>query len=91
MCVQPSAVERKVIQHIVLYCLTPPRFRRYSSFNLCPPSPAWDGMVEACIVFYWGGIRLVNRGGQARIRREVLNRPTSRAKRRARNGAPGGG
>jgi hypothetical protein len=35
MCVQPSAVELRVIQYMVLYCLTPPRFRRYSSSNLC--------------------------------------------------------
>jgi len=25
---------------MVLYCLTPPRFPRYSSLNLCPPRPA---------------------------------------------------
>src|SRR5580692_1926474 len=63
MCVQPRAVARKVIQYIVLYCLTPPRFRRYSSFNLCPASPAWGEEVVcgfSSIVFGGGGIRLVN-------------------------------
>ena len=44
MCVQPNALGRKAIQYIVLYCLTPARFRRYSSLNLCPPYPAWDGI-----------------------------------------------
>src|SRR5258708_22943912 len=44
MCVQPNALDRKAIQYIVLYCLTPARFRRYSSLNLCPPCPAWDGI-----------------------------------------------
>jgi hypothetical protein len=42
MCVQPNALGRKAIQYIVLYCLTPPRFHRYSSSNLCPPFPAGE-------------------------------------------------
>jgi len=41
MYVQYNAVESKRILHIVLYCLTPPEFRRYSSLNSCPPYPAW--------------------------------------------------
>jgi hypothetical protein len=44
MCVQPSALALKVIQYIVLYCLTPPPFHRYSWLILCPPSPAQDGL-----------------------------------------------
>src|SRR5580692_5016721 len=96
MCVQPSAVGRKAIQYIVLYCLTPPRFRRYSSFNLCPASPAWGEEVVCCfssIVFGGGGIRLVNTSGKHGWRSRACvtgpKRPTSRAKGRARNGAPG--
>jgi len=46
MRVQPSALGRKAIQYIVLYCLTPPRFHRYSSFNLCPPYPAWGENLD---------------------------------------------
>jgi hypothetical protein len=47
MCVQSDGVKRKAIQDIVLYCLTPPRFRRYSSFNLCRPFPAWgEEMIQ---------------------------------------------
>jgi hypothetical protein len=41
MCVQPNAVRDKAIPYMVLYCLTPPRFHRYSSLTLCPPPPAW--------------------------------------------------
>ena len=41
MCVQPSAVALKPIPYMVLYCLTPPQFHRYSSLTLCPPYPAW--------------------------------------------------
>jgi len=40
MCVQPSALARKVTPYMVLYCLTPPQFHRYSSLTLCPPNPA---------------------------------------------------
>src|ERR1700722_4504219 len=40
MSVQPSAVARKAIPYMVLYCLTPPQFHRYSSLTLCPPYPA---------------------------------------------------
>jgi hypothetical protein len=43
MCVQPNALDRKAIQYIVLYCLTPPLFHRYSWLNLCPPYPAQVG------------------------------------------------
>ena len=61
MCVQPNALALKAIQYMVLYCLTPPPFHRYSCLNLCPPSPAWDGM-EPNVSFAEGkGIRLVNR------------------------------
>jgi hypothetical protein len=35
MSVQYGEVLSKAIQDIVLYCLTPVRFRRYSSLNLC--------------------------------------------------------
>ena len=64
MCVQPNAVERKVIPDIVLYLLTPPRFRRYSSLTLCPPRPAQgeNRTALACAGNISGGegIRLVN-------------------------------
>ena len=64
MCVQPNALGRKAIQYIVLYCLTPARFRRYSSLNLCPPSPSpGEDLVQlrsAVHRFGKGGIRLVN-------------------------------
>jgi hypothetical protein len=43
MCVQPRALVRKVIQYMVLYCLTPPLFHRYSGLNLWSALPAWDG------------------------------------------------
>src|ERR1700729_1600688 len=50
---------------MVLYCLTPPQFHRYSSLTLCPPRPAWgensDGPNDKSIVFDSGGICLVNR------------------------------
>src|ERR1035437_8520351 len=68
MCVQPNAVARKAIPYMVLYCLTPPQFHRYSSLTLCPPCPAWgeknDGMDDDCIVFGGGGTRLVNRSSR---------------------------
>src|ERR1700730_4346754 len=40
MRVQPNAVSCKPIPYMVLYCLTPPQFHRYSSLTLCPPYPA---------------------------------------------------
>src|SRR5215469_12925988 len=40
MSVQYSAVSAISPLHIVLYCLTPPEFRRYSSLTLCLPYPA---------------------------------------------------
>src|SRR5580658_11299183 len=46
MHVQPNALALKAIQYIVLYCLTPPQFHRYSSCNLCPPLPAQDGNIR---------------------------------------------
>jgi hypothetical protein len=60
MCVQPGALGRKVIQYIVLYCLTPPPFRRYSCLNLCPPFPAQDGIKPKASFAEGKGIRLVN-------------------------------
>jgi hypothetical protein len=64
MCVQPEALARRAIQYMVLYCLTPPLFHRYSCLNLCPPYPAWDGTghgIELRERFAEGvGIRLVN-------------------------------
>jgi hypothetical protein len=42
MRVQPSAVGRKAIQYMVLYCLTPGRFHGYSSLNSC----LWEGLVR---------------------------------------------
>ena len=64
MCVQPNAVNRKAIQYIVLYCLTPPPLHRYSYLNLCPPYPAQVG-TDCEIEPIWHlsedkGIRLVN-------------------------------
>lgn len=32
--------------YMVFSCLTPAQFRRYSSFNLCPPYPAEDGIAS---------------------------------------------
>ena len=60
MCVQPNAVAAKAIQYMVLYCLTPAPFHRYSWLNLCPPSPAQDGIVPIRHLFEDEGIRLVN-------------------------------
>jgi hypothetical protein len=64
MCVQPEALARRAIQYIVLYCLTPPLFDRYSGLNLCPPYPARDGTghgIELREHFAEGeGIRVVN-------------------------------
>ena len=40
MSVQYSALSAIPPLHIVLYCLTPPEFRRYSSLTLCLPYPA---------------------------------------------------
>jgi len=64
MTVQYKAVSRIPTLHIVLYCLTPPLFGRYSSFNLCPPYPAW-GVASGCSDGECNrlggrGIRLVN-------------------------------
>jgi hypothetical protein len=61
MPVQPNALALKAIQYIVLYCLTPPQFHRYSSCNLCPPSPAQDGIEPSACFDEEAGIRLVNR------------------------------
>jgi hypothetical protein len=64
MCVQPSALALKAIQYMVLYCLTPGLFHRYSCLNLCPPFPAQDGNslgIKLNAYFAEGkGIRLVN-------------------------------
>src|SRR5581483_3152971 len=46
MSVQYKAVSSNPPLHIVLYCVTPPEFRRYSSLTLCPPCPAWGECVE---------------------------------------------
>src|SRR5690348_10355958 len=43
MSVQYNAVMCNPTLYIVLYCLTPPQFHRYSSLTLCPPNPAWGG------------------------------------------------
>jgi len=65
MCVQYDEVSPKAIQDIVFYCLTPVRFRRYSSLNLCAASPAGNEKrlyaAEMSIVSGLGGILLVNR------------------------------
>ena len=61
MCVQPDALGRKAIQYIVLYCLTPPRFHRYSSSNLCTPNPARDGIDRSDHHFGARSIDMVNR------------------------------
>ena len=64
MSVQPSAVSHKPTLYMVLYCLTPPRFHRYSSLTLCLPRPAWGelqhGAEDRGIILLAGGIRLVN-------------------------------
>jgi len=41
MSVQYRALIAKPTPYIVLYCLTPRQFGRYSSLTLCPPCPAW--------------------------------------------------
>ena len=46
MSVQYSAVLSIPPLYMVLYCLTPPEFDRYSSLNLCPPYPAWGENVR---------------------------------------------
>jgi hypothetical protein len=61
MRVQFQAFARKAIQYMVLYCLTPPLFHRYSCLNLCPLSPAWDGFEQSAYFVEEEGIRLVNR------------------------------
>jgi hypothetical protein len=61
MCVQPKAFGRKVIQYIVLYCLTPPLFDRYSWLNLWSALPAWDGIEQNAHFAEGKGISLVNR------------------------------
>ena len=61
MCVQPSALGRKGIQYMVLYCLTAPPFHRYSWLNLCPPNPARDGIKPDAHFAEGKGIRVVNR------------------------------
>src|SRR5580765_6234095 len=43
MAVQYRAVSAIPPLHIVLYCLTQPEFRRYSSLTLCQPYPARGG------------------------------------------------
>src|SRR5580700_10980499 len=64
MCVQPNALGRKAIQYMVLYCLTPPLFHRYSCLNLCLPNPAGGGrMVQPWLTnfnFVCEGSLLVN-------------------------------
>jgi hypothetical protein len=60
MHVQPNALAFKAIQHMVLYCLTPPPFDRYSCLNLCPPSPARDGIEPNAGFAEDKGICLVN-------------------------------
>ena len=64
MSVQYRAVFANPTLHIVLYCLTPPEFHRYSSLNSCSPYPAWgennDGSDPASIELGKAGIRLVN-------------------------------
>src|SRR3984957_15664686 len=45
MCVQPSGVEGKAIQHIVLNYLPPPLSARSSSFIVCPPPRHGGGNV----------------------------------------------
>ncbi len=47
MSVQYKAVSLNPPLYIVLYCLTPPEFGRYSSLTLCLPYPAW-GMASDC-------------------------------------------
>jgi hypothetical protein len=71
MCVQPNALNGKAIQYIVLYCLTPPLFHRYSYLNLCPSSPAQVGTdceIEPMRHLSEGrGIHLVNSSGCVEI------------------------
>ena len=68
MSVQYSAVDGNPTLHMVLYCLTPPEFRRYSSLNLCLPYPArgvragWFWSQNAAARIETGsGIFVVNR------------------------------
>ncbi len=60
MYVQPRALGRKVIQYIVLYCLTPPLFRRYSWLILWSPFQLGAASGGSRISIEDGGIRLVN-------------------------------
>ena len=61
MSVQSNGVGRRAIPYIVLYCLTPAPFRRYISFNLCPPCPARVKSKRSGCVQASGGVCLVNR------------------------------
>ena len=65
MAVQYKAVSCIPPLYLVLYCLTPAEFGRYSNLNLCPPFPAW-GETNYCARLNCNkpdgrGIRLVNR------------------------------
>jgi hypothetical protein len=64
MSVQYKAVSVNPPLYIVLYCLTPPQFHRYSSLTLCSLYPAsgenGDRANCACNKSGGGGIRLVN-------------------------------
>ena len=60
MYVQPNAVVRKVTPYMVLYCLTPPQFHRYSSLSLCSPYPAWGVKLPKHASNGEGGTLLVN-------------------------------
>jgi len=66
MSVQYKAVFPNPPLHIVLYCLTPVEFRRYSSLTLCLPYPAWGEnngeSDDASIELGAKGIRVVNTG-----------------------------
>src|SRR5215471_5166147 len=91
MSVQYKAVSSIPPLYIVLYCLTPPEFRRYSSLNLCLPHPAGaehaDGARYASIVVAKRGIRVVNSKATAVSGSET---PASRTKCQREMGHPDG-
>lgn len=101
MSVQYDEAPSKTIQDIVLYCLTPAGFRRYSSLNFVRATSSrneTDGRAaEMSIVSGVGGIGLVNRfipGGLFPLSRKfsetwgalISSIPTSRKE--ARSGGP---
>ena len=50
LCVQSDVVAPKAIPDIVFWCLTPVRFRRYSSSNLCLADSSLGGAHQSDVL-----------------------------------------